>query len=149
MTVINRSALLPYQAHQLFELVNDIEAYPEYMDGCVNATVLSRQANQIEARLDLARGGIEQSFATRNTLVPSERITLELLDGPFDRFEGNWTFTELGDTACKVSLHLEFAINNGLLGAAAGKLFKHVAKHLVDAVEQRAHSLYAPSATSA
>ena len=142
MTVINRSALLPYQASQLFDLVNDVEAYPQYMDGCVRARVLSRELTQLEAQLHLAKGGIEQSFTTRNTLVPSESITLELVNGPFDNLAGIWTFTELGDAACKISLHLEFSMSNGLLGAAAGKLFRRVAVNLVTTVERRAHHLY-------
>jgi ribosome-associated toxin RatA of RatAB toxin-antitoxin module len=65
MTIIQRSALLPYPAERLFELVNDIEAYPRYMDGCVGARVMRRDEDVIEARLDLARGGIAQSFLTR------------------------------------------------------------------------------------
>ena len=58
MTVINRSALLPYSAHQLFQLVNDVEAYPGFMDGCVGATVLSQAEGVMESRLEHARGGI-------------------------------------------------------------------------------------------
>ena len=78
MTIINRSALLPYDAHQLFSLVCDIESYPRYMDGCVGASVLHRDADVIEARLDLARAGIKQSFSTRNRMVSTREITLEL-----------------------------------------------------------------------
>ena len=52
------------------------------------------------------------------------------------------TFTELGDDACKISLHLEFSMSNGLLGVAAGKLFNRVAVNLVTTVERRAHHLY-------
>ncbi len=142
MTLINRSALLPYAAGQLFELVNDIESYPQYMDGCVGAEVLRREDDLIEARLDLARGGIRQSFCTRNTLVVSEQITLELLEGPFEYFGGSWDFRALGDSACKVSLNLEFTINNGLLGAAAARLFERVTNNLVDSVSKRATELY-------
>ena len=88
MTTINRSALLPYSAQQLFELVSDVEAYPQYMDGCVGAQLLHRQENTFEARLDLAKGGIRQSFTTRNHLVEGESMRLELVDGPFERFTG-------------------------------------------------------------
>ncbi len=142
MTLINRSALLPFTAGQLYDLVNDVEAYPQYMDGCVGAEILRRDIDTLEARLDLARGGISQSFCTRNTLVVGERITLELLEGPFEYFGGHWEFLGLGDSACKISLNLEFMINNGLLGAAAAKLFERVTSNLVDAVEQRATQLY-------
>ncbi|MCL4104334.1 UNVERIFIED_CONTAM: hypothetical protein GTU68_047296 [Idotea baltica] len=112
------------------------------MDGCVGAQVLQRSAQLIEARLDLAKGGIRQSFTTRNTLRASEGITLELLEGPFEFFEGNWGFQQLGDAACKVSLHIEFRMNSGVLGAAAGKLFSKVTDKLVDSVSKRATVIY-------
>ena len=142
MTTINRSALLPYTAQRLFDLVNDIEAYPHYMDGCVGAEVLRRDETLVEARLDLAKGGITQSFSTRNRLVGSEAIVLELVEGPFDYFEGRWGFQALGDAACKISLQLDFTLNSAVLGAAAGKLFEMVTDNLVDALGKRAKQLY-------
>ena len=142
MTTINRSALLPYQPHKLFDLVSDIEAYPEYMDGCVGAEILRREDSLVEARLHLARGGITQSFSTRNRWQGTDAITLELLEGPFEYFEGRWGFQALGDTACKISLQLEFSINSVLLGAAAAKLFESVTNNLVDALGKRARDVY-------
>lgn len=142
MTVINRSALLPYSAEQLFALVCDIESYPQYMEGCVGACILRREADVVEARLDLARGGIRQSFSTRNRLHVAREITLELIEGPFEYFTGRWEFRELGEAACKLSLLLEFSISSRLLGAAAAKLFDRVTNNLVDAVGRRARQLY-------
>ena len=142
MTVIQRSALLPYTADQVFQLVDDIEAYPLYMDGCVGAQVLSRDNGRVDARLHLARAGITQSFATRNQLQPPHTIELELLDGPFDSFAGRWHFRALGDAACKVSLDLEFTLSSSVLGAAAAKLFNSVTSHLVDSISDRARQLY-------
>jgi ribosome-associated toxin RatA of RatAB toxin-antitoxin module len=142
MTTIHRSALLPFHARQLFELVNDVEAYPQYMDGCVGARVLHREEQLIEARLDLARGGISQSFSTRNRMTGFEQISLELLEGPFDYFEGRWNFKALGEAACKISLNLEFRVNSAILGAAAGRLLDRVTGNLVDAVGRRAQQLY-------
>ena len=142
MTIINRSALLPYGAHQLFELVNDIEAYPQYMDGCVGACVLRREEELVEARLDLAKGGIRQSFSTRNRMVSAQEISLELIDGPFEYFNGRWDFHVLGDSACKMSLNLEFKFNSRVLGAAATRLFDKVTNNLVDAIGQRARHVY-------
>lgn len=142
MTVINRSALLPYRAEQLFDLVNDIEAYPRYLDGCVGAQVLRREDDLIEARLDLARSGIRQSFSTRNRLVAAREITLELIDGPFDTFVGRWDFQALGDAGCKLSLNLEFNMNSSVLGAAAARLFDRVSNNLVDAMCRRADEMY-------
>lgn len=142
MTVINRNALLPFGARQLFDLVNDIEAYPKFLDGCVGAQVLHRSEALLEARLDLARGGIKQSFSTRNRMVDAKEITLELIDGPFEYFSGRWDFHALGDVGCKLSLHLEFTMRSGVLGAAAARLFDKVSNNLVDAVSTRALELY-------
>tara|TARA_B110000503_G_scaffold63073_1_gene99750 strand:- start:19659 stop:20090 length:432 start_codon:yes stop_codon:yes gene_type:complete len=142
MTVINRSALLPYSARQLFDLVSDVESYPSYMEGCVGARILHRDEHLLEARLDLARGGIKQSFSTRNRMYGVEEITLELLDGPFDVFAGRWNFRALGDSACKMSLYLEFKFNSTLLGAAASRLFDKATNNMVDAVSRRATQLY-------
>ncbi|MFV8818348.1 type II toxin-antitoxin system RatA family toxin [Haliea sp. E17] len=142
MTRIHRSALLPYPAQQIFDLVNDVEAYPAYMDGCVGAQILRREADLIEARLDLAKGPVRQSFSTRNRLLDARHISLELVDGPFERFHGNWEFLSLGEQACKVSLELEFSISSALLGVAAARLFDSVSDNLVGAVEKRARQLY-------
>lgn len=142
MTIINRSALLPYSARQLFDLVSDVESYPSYMEGCVGARILRREDQLLEARLDLARGGINQSFSTRNRMRAAQEITLELLDGPFEYFSGHWDFRALDDSACKMSLYLEFKFSSKLLGVAASRLFEKVTNNLVDAVGRRATQIY-------
>lgn len=142
MAHINRSALLPYSTQAMFELVNDIEAYPAYMDGCVGATILKRDSDVIEARLDLARGAIRYSFTTRNRLDAPKSIQMDLIDGPFTQFEGRWFFQTLGDNACKVILDLQFAMSSSLGSLAAKKLFDGVANNLVDALCQRAKVVY-------
>lgn len=145
MIRIERSALLPYSAEKLFDLVNDVSAYPQYMDGCVNAVVLSHSEAVMEAQLELRKGGISQRFATRNQLVKPHKIVMELLDGPFDSLHGEWTFKTLAQDACKVSLHLQFQTQQkpaNVAHKAAGKLFESVAGNLVDALCKRANSLY-------
>ena len=142
MTSIHRSALLPYSQQQLYDLVNDVEAYPSYMDGCVGAQVLEAGESRMLARLDLARGGISQSFTTLNILSPCERIHLTLCEGPFETFDGTWRFNALAPGACKVSLDLEFAVRGSLLGAAAARLFDGVTGNLVAAVVRRAEAIY-------
>lgn len=142
MPSIRRSALLPYSARQVYELVNDVESYPAFMDGCVGARILSRSDDSMEARLELARGGITQSFTTVNTLTANEAIELRLREGPFERFAGCWRFQALGEAACKVTLELDFTIRNALVGAAAGRLFERVTNSQVEAVARRARQVY-------
>jgi ribosome-associated toxin RatA of RatAB toxin-antitoxin module len=142
MTHLTRSALLPYPAAAMFDLVNDIEAYPRYMEGCVGAQILFRDENVMEARLELSKGGIRQAFTTRNTLNPPDSIDMKLVEGPFSSFGGKWTFQQLNENACKVTFDLQFGFSNALLAMAAKSLFGSVADRMVDALVKRAHELY-------
>jgi ribosome-associated toxin RatA of RatAB toxin-antitoxin module len=83
--------------------------------------------------LVLAGPGVKQSFSTANQRFPYERIELRLLNGPFDRLDGIWTFDRLGDEGCKITLDLSFELNNGLLDQAFGRLFGLAADKLVTA----------------
>ncbi len=141
MTNIQRSALVPYAVQTMFDLVNDIEAYPQFMDGCVGATINNRSNDFIEARLDLAKGGLRYSFTTHNRLLPPARIELTLVEGPFESFSGEWTFHALNERACKIALHLQFEMSGRLLNFAARKMFDGVANQMVDALVRRAHKL--------
>lgn len=142
MSTIDQSALLPYTAGQMFALVNDIEAYPEFMNGCIGAEILERTGNQVTARLDLGKAGLRYSFTTRNTLVEPESMAMALVEGPFRHFEATWTFKALGDTACKVSLKMEFEFATGLVDAVMKRLFDATSRNLVNAVCQRADKCY-------
>ena len=139
MTVIERSALLSYPAEQIFDLVADIERYPEFLDGCVGAKILERRDDTVTASLRLSKAGISHGFTTRNTLQRPHSMALSLVEGPFECFQGEWVFRALGDSACKASLRLEFDMARGLAGAAVGKLFDRVALDLVDAIVRRAN----------
>lgn len=142
MNVIDRSALVPYSATAMYALVNAVEAYPQFMEGCVGARILYETETEMEARLELAKGGLRYAFTTRNRLQPPECIELSLIEGPFDHFSGRWRFHPLSEGACKVTLHLEFNMNGRLRNFAARTLFSGVANNLVDALVQRAHALY-------
>lgn len=142
MTQIDRSALLPHSAEQLFQLVADIESYPQFLNGCVGAQVLESSAELVTAELALSRAGFSHRFTTQNRMFPHERIELTLVDGPFEHFEGQWLFNALAPDACKVALSLRFRLRSGLMHVAAGRVFDKVALDLVDDVVKRAAVLY-------
>ncbi len=146
MTDINRSALLPYAADSVFTLINDVSAYPQYMDGCVGTEILAEGEDQqgefMEARLDLSKAGLRHSLTTYNRLQRPVSVEMTLVDGPFDDFSGIWTVQPLSDSACKVSLALRFTITNKVLSMAVKTLFNPMADNLVDAVVKRAHELH-------
>jgi ribosome-associated toxin RatA of RatAB toxin-antitoxin module len=139
---IERSALIHFSAQQMFDLVNDVEAYPSYMDGCVSARILRCGEDWMEAELVLGKAGIQQAFTTRNSLQAPEQILITLVDGPFKFMQGLWQFKPLAEDACKINFVLEFEMQNRLLGMAAGKLFESVAGKQVDVFCQRANEIY-------
>ncbi len=134
--------MVHYSAQQMFDLVNDIEAYPQYMEGCVGAKILARGDDWLEARLDLSKAGVTQSFITRNQLQAPHQMNMQLVDGPFNYLRGVWQFTPLNEQACKVSFLLEFEMKSRLLGMAVGKLFEAVGTKQVDALCARARQIY-------
>lgn len=142
MPQIERSALVNHTAQQMFDLVNDIKRYPEYMLGCKSARVISEDESQLVGELTLGRGGMEFTFTTRNALLRPERIDMDLDSGKFREFAASWTFQSLSDTACKVSLFMNFEFDNSLVGLAVEKLFASMANTQVDALVSRADDLY-------
>lgn len=142
MTTVRRSALVNYSAEQMYHLVNDVAAYPQYMNGCVGAEIIEQSASQMVARLDVSKAGLTQSFTTRNTLKPHNEILLSLEDGPFSSFQGAWRFEALKEDACKVVFELEFDVKRKLLKKAVDMLFKSVAGDMVDSLTKRASEIY-------
>ncbi|HSG87941.1 MAG TPA: type II toxin-antitoxin system RatA family toxin [Pseudomonadales bacterium] len=142
MPHISRSALVPYAAERMFDLVNDVERYPEFLPWCASAAVHDRQAGHLVAELHIARGGVRHRFTTRNALHPPGRMTLSLEEGPFDHFIGEWRFTPLGDDACKVELEMDFEYSGRIVRTALAPLFNRSADTMVDAFCARARDLF-------
>lgn len=142
MQRIERSALMPYSAEQMFSVVDDVEAYPEFLPWCASAELLSWSETELTGRLTLSRGNIKQTFTTRNKMNRPHTMTIELIEGPFKTLSGRWTFTQLGEDGCKVHLHLNFEFDSKIMNFTFGKVFGAAADKLVDAFCERARKLY-------
>jgi ribosome-associated toxin RatA of RatAB toxin-antitoxin module len=139
---IHRHALVRYTPEQMFDLVNDVEAYPRRFPWCLGAHVIERDDQHLVARLDLRFAGVTQHFSTRNTLDRPHSIRMHFVDGPFDWLHGVWSFTPLGDAGCKVALDLDFEVSNKLTGFAFGLGFKKLADRMVDDFSAEAKRVY-------
>lgn len=142
MPQISRSALVPYSARQMYQLVNDVAAYPNFLPGCTGSRVLASGPDSMTAAVDVSKAGISKTFTTRNTLSESSSIHMQLVDGPFRKLMGGWKFTPLSEDACKVELHLDFEFTNKLVELAFGKVFKELAGSMVQAFTHRAREVY-------
>lgn len=132
MTQIARSALVRRPASHMFDLVNEVEAYPQRFAWCDGARVIERSDTEMLARLELRMGGLRTAFTTRNRLVRPQRIELQLVEGPFTKLSGLWVFTELAEDASKVALNLNFETAGRLVGGALAIGFQSVADRMVD-----------------
>ena len=115
MPSISRSALVEHSVARMFELVNDVSAYPRRFAWCSGAQVIESGDDRMLARLELGIGGISTWFTTENRLEPPHRIDMDLRDGPFRKLEGRWDFHALDESACKVTLALDFEPRSRLL----------------------------------
>lgn len=142
MIEIRRSALVRYTPAQMFDLVNDVQAYPKRFAWCSGSHVSEQTDEVMVARLDLKMAGFNQSFTTRNRLERPHRLQMSLVDGPFRSLEGLWTFTPLGESGCKIAFALDIDYA-GWLGAGAIKLgFQGLASRMVEDFSREAERTY-------
>lgn len=142
MTVINRSALVPFSAQSMFQLVDDVAAYPEFLPWCKSTNIRERNEHEVVASIEMAKAGINKTFTTRNTLTDYESIEMRLVDGPFESLEGCWRFEALSANACKISLDIEFEFSNKLLSMSVGPVFSQICNSLVNAFVSRAQEKF-------
>ena len=142
MTTINKSALVPYSPAEMFALVDDIDAYPEFLPGCRRTRVHSRSDDEVRATIELSKGGVEKAFTTCNRSQQNKMIEVRLIEGPFKHLNGFWRFDALGEDGCKVSFDLEFEFASRMLGAVVGPVFSQIANSLVDSFMKRAVQVY-------
>ncbi|MDH3326879.1 MAG: type II toxin-antitoxin system RatA family toxin [Gammaproteobacteria bacterium] len=148
MTTINRSALVPFSANDMFKLVDDIERYAEFLPWCKSTNIIDRatggndNSGEVIASIDISKAGIHKTFTTRNINTNASQIEMNLVDGPFKSLHGYWRFTALNESACKVSLDIEFDFSNQLLSMTLGPVFSQICNSLVNAFVGRAAVVY-------
>ncbi len=141
MARLQRSALLPYAAADVYHIINDVARYPEFLPWCKSAVVLADEPTAMVARLTVEAKGFRESFTTTNALEPGRAIRLDLVDGPFSHFNGEWRLSRLGGGGCRVELDLNFAFKGvrRLLSQVVAKSIGAAANAVMDAFCRRAH----------
>ncbi len=150
MHQVNRQAIVKHNAQNMFDLVNDVEAYPAFLKWCHDSHVLEKHPDYMLAGMTISLVGIKKQFTTKNVFDKnaslennqSYQIALSLIKGPFENLTGNWTFTHLTDNASKIELHLEFNFKSGLLNSAFKSAFGKIAQQLLSDFVKRAGHVY-------
>jgi ribosome-associated toxin RatA of RatAB toxin-antitoxin module len=141
MREMTRSALVARSPALVYQVVEDVERYPEFVPGCTEAKVLERSPNEMVARLVVRRGPLRTEFTTRNRLQPGRSMQMDLVEGPFRMLTGTWSFTPVASNGCRIELLLRFQFSNLFKSALFEPLFEETAASLVRAFVSRAQSM--------
>ena len=141
MPTLRKSAIVPYPCETMFELVDRVEAYPEFLPWCAGVELIERTAEVTSARIEISWRGLESHVATRNTKRAPQAMDLAFLAGPFESFSGAWRFAPLGEAGCRVEFALDYAFSSAALELALGPLFNHVLGSVVDRFVARAEEM--------
>jgi len=137
--------VLPYSPAQLYDLVADIERYPDFLPWCVGARIRERRAELIVADLMVGFRMFRERFTSRVTLAPDysegPRIDVAYADGPFKYLTNHWIFRP-HPKGCEIDFYVDFEFRSRLLQKAIEVLFNEAVKRMVQSFEQRAHALY-------
>jgi ribosome-associated toxin RatA of RatAB toxin-antitoxin module len=142
MHQISKSAIVAYSCEQMYQLVNQINDYPQFLNWCSSTDILNQTEQEITASVSINKSAFRQTFTTLNTLTPNARIDMQLKDGPFKQLNGAWIFTPLNDNACKISLELEFSFASKLVDMAIAPIFTLISNTQLDAFVERAKQIY-------
>jgi ribosome-associated toxin RatA of RatAB toxin-antitoxin module len=149
MKTVHKSVLIWYSAEEMFNLVTDVDQYPQFLPWCDHAKVVTSTHEGMTAEIGIAMGAVKQTFTTQNShSISSEgrQVAMQLVNGPFSKLEGTWDFTSVGDNAqraCKTELRLKYGFDNAVLAALVGPVFDKIAATMVDAFVKRADQVYA------
>src|SRR5690606_8392325 len=127
MAVVHKSVLLGYSAEQMFELVDRVEDYPQFLPWCGGVEVKERSENHLVATLMINYHGVRQSFTTENTIYCPCSMTMTLLAGRFKHLHGTWTFKPLREDACKIDFVLQYEFSNRIIESIIGPVVNMIA----------------------
>ena len=142
MPSISRSALVMYSVEQMYSLINDVVAYPQFLPDCIESKIVTEDKMSMTASLLISKGGIKKWFTTKNTLKSNSEVVMDLVDGPFKKLTGGWLLTPLSDEACKIELALEYEFSSRVFDLAFGKVFNQLANNMVKSFTSRAKEVY-------
>jgi ribosome-associated toxin RatA of RatAB toxin-antitoxin module len=135
---LERSVLLPYSVHDMFDLIEAAEHYPQFLPWCTGVTILERSDDWVAARLEFSYLRLRFGFQTRNPKCRPEWLRVRLVEGPFKQFQGAWALTPIGRQGCKVSFAVTFEIADGFFDRVAAPAVDLIARAMVNAFVKRA-----------
>lgn len=143
MALVEKTVLVAHSAERMFNLVDRVEEYPQFLPWCGGGVVDDMQGTTMYATLHINYHHIKQHFSTVNRRQPPHEIDMTLRNGPFRHLDGSWRFIPLGEEACKIEFRLHYEFSSKLLEKMVGPVFNYIANSFVDAFIHRADKVYA------
>ena len=137
----HQKRILPYTPKQMFDLVADVNKYPEFLPWCVGTRINSRKANSFNADVLIGYKAIRETFTSTVTLTPYQAIDVRYERGPFSKLQNYWTFAE-HEAGCEIEFFIDFEFRTGLLTTIISSFFEEAVKRMIDAFEKRAKAIY-------
>lgn len=142
MAKVEKTVLVLHTAAEMFNLVDDVDKYPEFLPWCGGIELLEKDENTTSATIHIDYHGLRQQFTTKNTKEFPSSMIITLKDGPFKTFDGLWKFTALNDEACKIEFMLRYEFSSMLLEKIISPVFSYIANTFVDGFVKRADVVY-------
>lgn len=149
MPSIHEVRRLPYSAEQMFDLVADVDRYPEFLPWVAATRVRSDSDTEMVADMLVAFKALREKFASRVEKRRPEVIKVHYIDGPLSDLDNLWRFKPVGPAACEVDFRVDFRFRNALFEKLAGQYIDRAFRKMVSAFESRAAELYGSSSSSA
>lgn len=134
--------VLHHPPEQLFDLVADVEKYPEFLPWCVDARIRRREGDLIVADLVIGYRVFRERFTSTVALDRPHRIDVTYSDGPFRYLNNHWIFAPEGPDSCVIDFFVDFEFRSRVLQAVVGRVFGEAVKVMVHAFERRADELF-------
>lgn len=134
--------ILPYTAEQLFDLVIDIEKYPEFLPWCQGARINVRKGHYLEADVIVGYKMFREVFSSRVHMIRPNAIEVEYLKGPMRHLHNKWVFTDLAKDRCEVDFYVDFSLSTKLFEGLVDQFFHMALVKMIAAFEDRAKKLY-------
>jgi coenzyme Q-binding protein COQ10 len=139
----SNSIVLPFNAKQLYEIVIDVEAYPDFLPWCLSSRIVKKyDDNNFDAELTVGYKAIDEKYISRIKAEYEKKIISKAISGPFKSLNSSWHFKNIDKKQCRVDFMIEYQFKSFFLDKVMGSLFKKATIKMLDAFEQRARSLY-------
>ncbi len=129
---IHKSAIVLHPAQKMFQLVDSVENYPQFLHWCGSTQIIERDNHKTIASIEINYKGIRQTFTTENTKKQNQEMIIKLIDGPFKSLAGEWMFKNLDKDSCQIELKLEYEFSNVILEKLISPVFNMIANTFID-----------------